>query len=111
MHNFMREQYQISLGEIKMTLAQTVADWRPLLDNLRIYAKKGNGTDTRAILHRLKGQLSSIGLPEQSEQAAMLMECLEGDKVPEQALNGIEELIRDLGRIFRQLEQDVTVVK
>ena len=39
------------------------------------------------------------------------MECLEGDKVPEQALNGIEELIRDLGRIFRQLEQDVTVVK
>ena len=111
MHNFMREQYQISLGEIKMTLAQTVADWRPLLDNLRIHAKKGNGTDTRAILHRLKGQLSSIGLPEQSEQAAMLMECLTDDSVPEQALNGIDELIRDLSRIFRLLEQDVTVVK
>ncbi|MBR6058682.1 MAG: response regulator [Victivallales bacterium] len=111
MHDFMREQYQISLGEIKMTLAQTVADWRPLLDNLRIYAKKGNVADTRAILHRLKGQLSSIGLPEQSEQAAMLMECLTDDEVPERALNGIEELIRDLGRIFRQLEQEVTVVK
>ncbi len=111
MHNFMREQYQISLGEIKMTLAQTVADWRPLLDNLRIHAKKGNGTDTRAILHRLKGQLSSIGLPEQSEQAAMLMECLTDDSVPEQALNGIDELIRDLSRVFRLLEQDVTVVK
>ena len=111
MHDFMREQYQISLGEIKMTLAQTVADWRPLLDNLRIYAKKGNVSDTRAILHRLKGQLSSIGLPEQSEQAAMLMECLTDEEVPERALNGIEELIRDLGRIFRQLEQDVTVVK
>ena len=111
MHNFMREQYQISLGEIKMTLAQTVADWRPLLDNLRIHAKKGNGTDTRAILHRLKGQLSSIGLPEQSEKAAMLMECLTDDSVPEQALNGIDELIRDLSRVFRLLEQDVTVVK
>ena len=111
MHNFMREQYQISLGEIKMTLAQTVADWRPLLDNLRIHAKKGNGADTRAILHRLKGQLSSIGLPEQSEQAAMLMECLTDDSVPAQALNGIDELIRDLSRIFRLLEQDVTVVK
>ena len=41
----------------------------------------------------------------------MLMECLTDEEVPERALNGIEELIRDLGRIFRQLEQDVTVVK
>jgi signal transduction histidine kinase/CheY-like chemotaxis protein len=109
MHDFMREQYQISLGEIKMTLAQTVSDWRPLLDNLRIYAKKGNVPDTKAILHRLKGQLSSIGLTRQSEQAALIMECLSGDEVTEQALASIEELISELGRIFKVLEQDVTV--
>ena len=41
----------------------------------------------------------------------MLMECLTDDSVPEQALNGIDELIRDLSRVFRLLEQDVTVVK
>ncbi|MFA6931515.1 MAG: response regulator, partial [Lentisphaeria bacterium] len=68
MHDFMREQYQISLGEIKMILAQTVTDWRPVLDNLTTYAQQGNAEETIAILQRLKGQLVSIGLTDHSEQ-------------------------------------------
>jgi signal transduction histidine kinase/CheY-like chemotaxis protein len=109
MHDFMRERYQISLGEIKMILAQTVADWRIMLDNLDIYAKRGNWDDTRAILHRLKGQLSSIGLLELSNRSANIMEAIGGDN-DAKVLEAIQELIRELSKVFRALEQDVTVI-
>jgi signal transduction histidine kinase/DNA-binding response OmpR family regulator len=109
MHDFMRERYQISLGEIKMILAQTVADWRIMLDNLGIYAKRSNWEDSRAILHRLKGQLSSIGLLELSNRSAAIMECI-GVEEDEKVLESVQELIHELTKIFRALEQDVTVI-
>ena len=109
MHDFMRERYQISLGEIKMILAQTVADWRIMLDNLDIYAKRSNWEDARAILHRLKGQLSSIGLIELSNRSASIMDTIGADD-DAKVLETVHELIRELSKIFRALEQDVTVI-
>lgn len=109
MHDFMRERYQISLGEIKMILAQTVADWRIMLDNLDIYAKRSNWDDARAILHRLKGQLSSIGLTELSSRSASIMDTIGADD-DAKVLETVQELIRELSKIFRALEQDVTVI-
>ena len=41
MHEYMRERYRISLGEIKMILAQTASDWRPILESLGQFARKG----------------------------------------------------------------------
>ncbi len=107
MHDFMREQYHISIGEIKMVLAQTVADWRPLLDNLAVYAQKNNWEDARAILHRLKGQLSSIGLTEMSQNTAEIMDMHDRS---EEVIPAINELIQNLTKIFTVLEQDITIV-
>lgn len=107
MHDFMREQYNISIGEIKMVLAQTVADWRPLLDNLAVYAQKNNWEDARAILHRLKGQLSSIGLTEMSQNTAEIMDM---HNRGEEVIPAINELIQNLTKIFTVLEQDITIV-
>ncbi|MBP5639700.1 MAG: response regulator, partial [Victivallales bacterium] len=110
MHEFMREQYQISLGEIKMTLAQTVADWRPLLDNLKAYCKSGNYSQAREILHKLKGQLSSIGLPQFAETAAVINEAIACNPENPDVQPQIDDLIQRLSTIFKTLEQDVTVV-
>ena len=108
MHDFMRERYQISLGEIKLVLAQTIDGWRPLLDNLATYVKSGNRDETKAILHRLKGQLSSIGLTEYSDLAARTMENL--DNIDDLAADAdIRRLLQDLARIFKVLENEVTV--
>ena len=107
MHDFMREQYHISIGEIKMVLAQTVTDWRPLLDNLAVYAQKNNWEDVRAILHRLKGQLSSIGLAEMSQSTAEIMDMHDRG---EEVIPAISELIQNLTKIFTVLEQDITIV-
>ena len=107
MHDFMREQYHISIGEIKMVLAQTVADWRPLLDNLAVYAQKNTWEDVRAILHRLKGKLSSIGLADLSQSAA---DIIDRHDRGEDVLPAIGELIRSLTKIFTVLEQDITIV-
>lgn len=108
MHDFMREQYQLSLGEIKMLLAQTLADWRPLLDNLGSYAQQGNELETLALLHRLKGQLAAIGLLDHSEKTVTIMEAFrEGRREEGQTM--ILGFIQSLTRIFKLLESDVTV--
>lgn len=108
MHDFMREQYQLSLGEIKMLLAQTLADWRPLLDNLGNYAQQGNEQETLALLHRLKGQLAAIGLLDHSEKTVTIMEAFrEGRREEGQTM--ILGFIQSLTRIFKLLESDVTV--
>lgn len=108
MHDFMREQYQLSLGEIKMLLAQTLADWRPLLDNLGSYAQQGNEHETLALLHRLKGQLAAIGLLDHSEKTVTIMEAFrEGRREEGQTM--ILGFIQSLTRIFKLLESDVTV--
>lgn len=108
MHDFMREQYQLSLGEIKMLLAQTLADWRPLLDNLGSYAQQGNEQETLALLHRLKGQLAAIGLLDHSEKTVTIMEAFrEGRREEGQTM--ILGFIQSLTRIFKLLEGDVTV--
>lgn len=108
MHDFMREQYQLSLGEIKMLLAQTLADWRPLLDNLGSYAQQGNEQETFALLHRLKGQLAAIGLLDHSEKTVTIMEAFrEGRREEGQTM--ILGFIQSLTRIFKLLESDVTV--
>ncbi|MBO7741281.1 MAG: response regulator, partial [Victivallales bacterium] len=108
MHDFMREQYRISLGEIKMILAQTLMDWRPLLDNLMSYAHSGNEAETTAILQRLKGQLSAIGLAEHSEQCVTIMEAFrEGRR--EEACALTTAFTQSLTHIFRHLEGDVTI--
>lgn len=108
MHDFMREQYQLSLGEIKMLLAQTLADWRPLMDNLGSYAQQGNEQETLALLHRLKGQLAAIGLLDHSEKTVTIMEAFrEGRREEGQTM--ILGFIQSLTRIFKLLESDVTV--
>jgi len=107
MHDFMRDQYQISLGEIKMILAQTVADWRPILDNLTVYTQQGNADETIAILQKLKGQLAAIGLLEYSEHTTTIMDIIkEGDSKKAQLM--ISSFVQRLGRIFKNLEQNVT---
>ena len=106
MHEFMREQYRISLGEIKMILAQTAADWRPLLGSLDTYTRKGQFDEARAILHRLKGLLSSIGLGELAGQTARAMEEMDAGRNPQQV---IFRMIDELSGIFRELEKHVTL--
>ena len=108
MHDFMQEQYQLSLGEIKMLLAQTLTDWRPLLDNLASYAQQGNAQETLALLHRLKGQLAAIGLLEHSEQTVAIMEAIRNDR-REEAQTMLIGFIQSLTRIFKLLETDVTI--
>ncbi|MBO4620299.1 MAG: response regulator [Victivallales bacterium] len=108
MHDFMREQYRLSLGEIKMILAQTLADWRPLLDNLATYAAQGNAEATCTILHRLKGQLAAIGLLDHSEQTVTIMEAFRsGNTAKGQAM--VVAFNQSLTRIFKSLEGDVTL--
>ena len=106
MHEFMREQYRISLGEIKMILAQTATDWRPLLGSLETYSTKGQFDEARAILHRLKGLLSSIGLGALAEQAAKAIQEMDTGQNPQQT---ISRMINELGGIFRELEKHVTL--
>ena len=108
MHDFMREQYRLSLGEIKMILAQTLADWRPLLDNLATYANQGNAEETCTILHRLKGQLAAIGLLDHSEQTVAMMNAFRNGHA-NQGQTMIVNFIQSLTRIFKALENDVTV--
>jgi len=107
MHDFIRDQYQISLGEIKMILAQTVTDWRPLLDNLLAYSQQSNPEGTIAILQRLKGQLAAIGLLEFSEQTVTIMQAFrQNDR--ERARSLTVTFVQNLSRIFKALEQEVT---
>ena len=108
MHDFMQEQYQLSLGEIKMLLAQTLTDWRPLLDNLGSYAQQGNAQETLALLHRLKGQLAAIGLLEHSEQTIAIMDAFRNNR-REEGQTMILGFIQSLTRIFKLLETDVTI--
>ena len=110
MHDFMREQYRLSLGEIKMILAQTLADWKPLLDNLATYAAQGNAEATCTILHRLKGQLAAIGLLDHSEQTVTMMNAFRsGNTAKGQAM--VVAFNQSLTRIFKSLEGDVTLPK
>ncbi|MBR4673421.1 MAG: response regulator [Victivallales bacterium] len=106
MHEYMRERYRISLGEIKMILAQTASDWRPILDSLGVFARKGQLEEVKPILHKLKGQLSSIGLPELAELSATIMEESNEGAMP---LDKIQTLIDTLSAIFKTLEKQVTV--
>lgn len=108
MHDFMRDQYQLSLGEIKMLLAQTLADWRPVLNNLASYAQQGNSQETLALLHRLKGQLAAIGLLEHSEQTVTMMDAFRENR-REDGQTMILGFIQSLTRIFKLLENDVTL--
>ena len=106
MHDYMRERYSISLGEIKMILAQTAADWRPVLDSLALYSKKGQIDNVKAILHKLKGQLSSIGLQEFADASADIMLHLDNGA---DCTAEIQSLIDSLSVIFRVLEKQVTI--
>jgi signal transduction histidine kinase/CheY-like chemotaxis protein/HPt (histidine-containing phosphotransfer) domain-containing protein len=108
MYDFMQRRYQASLGEIKLVLAQTVSDWRPLLDDLRVFSKQGTWESVRAIMHRLKGQLGAIGLEEFSEVAEAVNASLrkgETDGVVER----IDQFVEELSDVFRRLEAEVTV--
>jgi CheY-like chemotaxis protein len=108
MYDFMREQYQVSLGEIKRVVAQTLADWRPLLNDIIVFAKMENWEKVRAIMHRLKGQLGAIGLPHFAESAAVVNQRIkDGDLTG--LLPLLEELVGQLSAIFRTLEKEVTL--
>ena len=107
MHEYMRERYRISLGEIKMILAQTASDWRPILDSLGVFARKGQVEEVKPILHKLKGQLSSIGLQELADLSAEIMEETNQNTMP---LEKIQSLIDTHSAIFKTLEKQVTVV-
>lgn len=108
MYDFMREQYQISLGEIKLVLAQSVADWRPQLDDVLVFSKKANWEAIRAIMHRFKGQLGAIGLPKFAEIADEVNTRIKGNDVAD--LHEIlEKFVADLGAVFRSAEQDISL--
>ena len=108
MYDFMREQYQISLGEIKMILAQAVSDWRPLLDDLRVFARRSDWQGVRAIMHRLKGQLAAIGLLAFAERAGGITAAIRAEQTATLQA-GIETFTADLGAVFKVLEQEVTL--
>ncbi len=108
MYDFMREQYQISLGEIKLVLAQSVADWRPQLDDVVVFAKKRNWEAIRAIMHRFKGQLGAIGLPTFADMANEANTRIKSGEVDD-LLPFLERFVSDLGAIFRVAEQDITL--
>lgn len=109
MHDFLREQYQMSLGEIKMTLAQTLVDWRPLLDNLKAYVKSGNIDQARQIFHKLKGQLASIGLLADANTASLINEALADSEDSQAVMQQTDDFIKRLSSIFKNLEQDITI--
>ncbi len=108
MYDFMAEQYRISLGEIKMILAQSVADWRPLLEDLRVFARRGDWEEVRALMHRLKGQLASIGLPLYADRAAMVTAAIRSGQT-EGLRAETETFTAELGAVFRAIEQEVTL--
>jgi signal transduction histidine kinase/CheY-like chemotaxis protein/HPt (histidine-containing phosphotransfer) domain-containing protein len=109
MYDFMREQYQISLGEIKMILAQSVSDWRPLLDDLRVFGRRADWDEVRTIMHRLKGQLASIGLPSFAERAGSFTAAIRAGQT--ETLRGeIETFTAELSAVFLAVEQEVTVM-
>jgi CheY-like chemotaxis protein len=109
MYDFMREQYQISLGEIKMILAQSVADWRPLLDDLRVFGRRADWDEVRTLMHRLKGQLAAIGLPLFAERAGSVTAAIRAGQT--EALRGeIEAFTAELSAVFVALEQEVTLM-
>ena len=108
MYDFMQRRYQASLGEIKLVLVETVADWRPLVEDLRVFAGQGTWESVRSILHRLKGQLGAIGLVEFAEFAETANAALrrgETEGLPER----IGEFVEELSEVFRKLEAEVTV--
>ncbi|MCK5801265.1 MAG: response regulator [Lentisphaeria bacterium] len=108
MYDFMREQYRIGLGEIKMVLAQSVADWRPLLNDIRAYAKQNDWDRIRPIMHKLKGQLSSIGLPHHAESAATFNAAIHGDET-EGLREQLDEFADELAEIFSVAEREITL--
>lgn len=108
MYDYMREQYRISLGEIKMILAQTVSDWRPLLDDVIIFAKKENWSEVSMIMHRLKGQLGAIGLLDQSSMSATINAAIKRGEVAG-LMPDLDDFVQELGMIFRAVEKDVTL--
>jgi len=110
MYDFMREQYQISLGEIKLILAQSVADWRPQLDDILVFAKKGNWSAVRPIMHRLKGQLGAIGLPRFAELADDANRRIKEGAV-ETLPRDLDEFVSELGAIFRAAEREITLTQ
>ena len=109
MYDVMREQYQISLGEIKMILAQSVSDWRPLLDDLRVFGRRADWDGVGTIMHRLKGQLGAIGLPQFAERAGRVTAAIRAGQT--EALRGeIETFTAELGAVFIAVEQEVTLM-
>ena len=108
MYDFMREQYQISLGEIKLVLAQSVADWRPQLDDLIVYAKKRNWEAIRPIMHRLKGQLGAIGLGRFADTCHEVSTSIKDDNT-DHLLDLITDFVAELRKIFSAAEQDITL--
>jgi len=108
MYDFMRQQYQISLGEIKMILAQSVANWRPELSDILVFARKDNWPAVRRIMHTLKGQLASIGLPELAEASGSVTQRIKAERVDD-LLPVLQVFVDELSGIFRVLEQGTGV--
>ena len=108
MYDYMREKYQISLGEIKLVLAQSVANWRPHLDDLGVFGKKGNWEAVRPIAHQLKGQLAAIGLPEFADMADEMTRGIR-DRNVEGLTALIERFVAELGAVFKAAERGVTL--
>ena len=108
MYDFMREQYQISLGEIKLILAQSVTNWRPQLDDILVFGKKRNWEAVRGIMHQLKGQLGAIGLPTFAEAADAVNARIKAEDT-EELLPSLERFVGDLSAIFRGVEKETTV--
>jgi len=108
MYDFMREQYQIALGEIKLVLAQSVADWRPQLDDLIVYAKKRNWEAICPIMHRLKGQLGAIGLGRFADTCHEVTAAIKDDDT-DHVLDVITDFVAELRKIFCAAEQDITL--
>jgi len=107
-YDFMREQYQVSLGEIKLILAQSVANWRPRLEDLRVFAKRNDWERVRPLLHELKGQLGAIGLAEFAEAADRLGAAVRADAV-EDVHEEIERFVQELSEVFRRLEENTSL--
>jgi len=96
------------LGEIKLVLTQSVADWRPQLDDLIVYAKKRNWEAVKPTMHRLKGQLGAIGLGRLADTCHDVTMAIK-DGSTEHLLDVLTEFVAELRKILKATEQDITL--
>ena len=108
MYDFMREQYQVTLGEIKLILTQSVVNWRPQVEDILVFARKENWEAVGRTMHTLKGQLSSIGLPDLADKAGGINRQIKaGETASLQPV--LQQFVNDLSGVFSVIEQQTLV--